>query len=355
MAALVFAAYVVLAGVMLHHRHGDPASFIVAGENFAARDSLVSPIPVIAKSPGYDGQFYYRLALNPFTSKPTDYGITLDDPATRGARIGYPFLAWLVSFGEPRLLPWALILVNLAGLFAIAWASVGLVWARGLPFWLGLGAPFYPGFIISLWRDTTEIVAGGFEMAALNLACRRRFWWAAAPACCALVTRETSLLTLSGFGVAEAATCLRRRQWSWNLVPLALPAAVHVAWQAFVAWHWNRPSYISLTKGPVFSVHRLRGLRQAGDGRVARRELGTSRVPAAPRLLGTRHDVLSLDWYFRRAGSSAPGRHWSVANLLGLRSAGRLFFRHHLERSLRLDARFLRLLCRQRDRCGAIA
>ena len=42
---------------------------------------------------GYDGQFYYRLALDPFNWNKTAFGITMDQ-SYRYTRIGYPALAW---------------------------------------------------------------------------------------------------------------------------------------------------------------------------------------------------------------------------------------------------------------------
>ena len=49
---------------------------------------------------GHDGQFYYRFALNPFTSKITEYGVTLDAPAYRQQRILYPAVTWALALGN---------------------------------------------------------------------------------------------------------------------------------------------------------------------------------------------------------------------------------------------------------------
>ena len=40
-------------------------------------------------SPGYDGQFFYRLALRPWTQTRTEFGITFDEPAYRQQRLVY--------------------------------------------------------------------------------------------------------------------------------------------------------------------------------------------------------------------------------------------------------------------------
>jgi hypothetical protein len=243
LAALAIVPYIVFMGVALHHRDWDASRFIVAGDHFVDRSELASPIAILKNSPGYDGEFYYRLALDPFTSKMIDYGITLDNPALRGARIGYPMLAWVFSFGQAPILPWSLIGLNLAALFAMAWASVAQARANGIPGWYGMLLPLYPGFILTLSRDTTEIVASTLALAAVSLALRRRFWWAALPACYAVITRETTLFYLAGFGLLEVLNSWRCRRVSLTLVPLALPALMFALWHVFIEYHWQMRSY----------------------------------------------------------------------------------------------------------------
>ena len=73
---------------------------------------------VILPNNGYDGQFFYRLALNPSNLHRTAYGITFDSNF-RVQRIGYPVLAWLVSLGQHQWVPVALIMVNILALTAL--------------------------------------------------------------------------------------------------------------------------------------------------------------------------------------------------------------------------------------------
>lgn len=243
---LAMAVLAVYALVVLGHLHGhgwDPTVFIVAGDRFADRTQLVTPIAILPDSAGYDGEFYYRLALDPFTSDLTRFGITIDNGATRGARIGYPFLAWAASLGQPAWLAWAMIGVNLAGLFAIAWMATAFARSQRLPAWAGLAIPLYPGFLLTLVRDTTEVTACLFGLAAVILALSRRYWLAAGALCLGVMTRETALLYLAGFGAVEATRALWQRRWSWRLLPLTVPALVFLAWQSFVARHWGALSY----------------------------------------------------------------------------------------------------------------
>jgi hypothetical protein len=100
--------------------------FILIGQNFAHPAQLPAGMPLRAAY-GYDGQFYYRLAVNPLNFQHTAYGITVD-AAYRFMRVGYPMLAWLVSFGQRSLVPYMLVAVNVAALAALGY--LGAVIAR---------------------------------------------------------------------------------------------------------------------------------------------------------------------------------------------------------------------------------
>jgi hypothetical protein len=94
--------------------HGNISRFILVGRHFATLSQLPPSMPV-AKTYGYDGQFFYRLAINPLNFHHTAYGITMDRPY-RYMRIGYPLLTWLVSLGQHYLIPVMLVVVNIAAI-----------------------------------------------------------------------------------------------------------------------------------------------------------------------------------------------------------------------------------------------
>jgi hypothetical protein len=56
--------------------------FILIGENFAHPAQLPPGMPLRAAY-GYDGQFFYRLAINPVDFANTAYGITVGQPPGR--------------------------------------------------------------------------------------------------------------------------------------------------------------------------------------------------------------------------------------------------------------------------------
>jgi hypothetical protein len=77
----------------------DPTSFIVAGIEICNPGGVPIPIHWYAGG-GYDGQYYFRLALDPFTSQQIAFGIPLDWPAVRQQRILYPALAYALAWGR---------------------------------------------------------------------------------------------------------------------------------------------------------------------------------------------------------------------------------------------------------------
>ena len=188
---------------MLTSRHVDPSIFIIAGDHYVDPARLDSPIAIAPDSLGYDGQFFYRLALDPFSFQPTAHGITFDDPAKRSARIVYPLLAWLVSLGQPRLVPAALLLVNLAGLAALAASASWLTRRLALPSWLPFAILAWPGWLITLTDDTAEIVATALLLSALAAYLSNRLLLFAPLAAAATLTRETTLPIFVGLFAFE--------------------------------------------------------------------------------------------------------------------------------------------------------
>ena len=213
----------------------DISRFVVAGGPGVDAKAVPPGLTVIPNIGGYDGVAFYRLALNPFTTRQVAYGITLDNPAYRQQRIGYSLLVWLLSFGgQPRLVPYVLVAVNYLALIAIG--TLGAMLARQFganPLW-GLAFALYPGFLMPLSRDTTEIVACAFTIAALVAMRANRWTLAGATLACAALTRETTLILVAAL---IAAYVIRRA----DVQPRAfvIPIAAFGAWQLVLLAIWG--------------------------------------------------------------------------------------------------------------------
>jgi hypothetical protein len=207
--------------------------FILIGQNFAHPAQLPPGMPLRAKS-GYDGQFYYRLAINPLNFHQTAYGITIDAPY-RFMRIGYPVVTWLVSFGQSSLVPWMLVAVNAAAIGALGYIGGRLAIQGGRHAAWGLLLPGYFGLVTSLCRDTAEPVAAAAMLAGVLAIRLRRRRLAALLLAFGALTRETVMVLVAAIAIVRVIGFLRRRYGPGrdDLV-WVLPAAVFAGWELLV-------------------------------------------------------------------------------------------------------------------------
>jgi hypothetical protein len=240
-AALFYGAYMMPKTVRYHF---DMSRFVVAGDRFVDSNAAPPPLYVHRDSYGYDGQFYYRLALTPFTSERTALGITLDTPRYRQQRILYPLLARTASLGDPALLAPSMVLVNFLGLCAIAWLGAVYAGQAGRHALAGLAFALYPGFLMTLGRDLTEIVELAFIMGALVLARQERAYAAAGCLGLAVLAKEPALLMGVGAGIAFALSIRSKaRRPHWSLC--AVPVLTYAGWQAWLQLNWGESVHAS--------------------------------------------------------------------------------------------------------------
>jgi hypothetical protein len=199
---------------------GKLSKFLASGTTYS-HPALMFPKVAHVRGKGYDGQFYYRFAFNPFNWHLTAYGITIDHPY-RYTRIGYSVVAWLLSGGgHGRVLPLVLVVVNLASVAAMAWLGGVLARDNGRHALWGLLFAAYFGLVISVGRDTSEPLADACLLGGLLAYRRGRCLLAAALTGYAVLTNEPVLV----FPVALALT----RLWQmWRR--RARPGRADLAW-----------------------------------------------------------------------------------------------------------------------------
>jgi hypothetical protein len=241
-AVLVVALHTLAIAPLFLRHHADPSAFIVAGDRYVARDETPSPIVVRAHSDGYDGQFYYRLAMAPFLAEPRAFGVTLDHPAWRMQRILLPVVAWIASAGQPATLPVVLLAINLAGLFAIGWLAALIAGMWNMPALVPICIAAWPGLFVALTHDTTEILAAALLLAGIAAWLARR--WAVCAVCLALasLTRETAILVTGGLFLVQAWAVLRPGTGArpWRAAACAAAALLpFLAWRQAVAALWH--------------------------------------------------------------------------------------------------------------------
>ena len=215
--------------------HGNIAGFITVGSAHSSADLLPKGIPVV-KGSGYDGQFYYRMALDPVDLARSAFGIRFDT-TSRLERVGYPALAWLLAGGRSSLVPITLVATNVVGLAALGFGGALMARDSGRHAAWGAVLAGYWGYLWSISRDLTEITAAAFLIFGLYAYRRHRWWLAGTCLLGAVLSKETAAYIVA----IIAAT--RLYDWSAHRsrhpleatdVAWGLPLLGFAAWQLFV-------------------------------------------------------------------------------------------------------------------------
>lgn len=207
---------------------GDIGSFVYAGQQFTSPTAGVPVTP----GPGYDGQFAYRLALDPTELDEDAEDIRLDTPL-RLERIAYPAFAFVVAGGQDSAVPTSLVVVNLLALAGLGYLGGLLARRAGRHALWGLLLAGYWGYLFSLGRDLHEIVTGLFVLAGLLAYRDRRGLLAGGLFGVAVLARETALLVVVAVAAVRLWDLVRRRERPRVLdVAWVLPVVVFAGWQA---------------------------------------------------------------------------------------------------------------------------
>lgn len=242
---IVAILYAIFLSIVLSKINYNFSYFITAGDFFVEKNFLHPEISIRKDSLGYDGQFYYRLTLDPFTKNFIDFGITFDNPLYRQQRIIYPLLTWIFSFGNQRLIPYILVTINFLALLGITYCGSLLAKSVGKHAAWGMLFGLYAGFLFTLVRDLTEITEILFFLIALLLYQHKRFFLAIMFFILMILSKETSVLLLILFSVY---VLLKSRisgvKTKWLFL---LPFLTYVFWHMYLYTIWGGNWSLELT------------------------------------------------------------------------------------------------------------
>ncbi len=187
---------------------------------------------------GYDGQFYYRVARDPFLpfvrlglGAGPDRGLGIDMLSYRYRRIAYPLAARLAAFGTTDGLVWSFPLVSVLGVWLGVFCTSGLFETFGWRRWWGVAYAMLPGIAFSACRNLGEGVAISVVSAALLAIAKKRTAPAIALLTIAHLAHETTILVSIG--------CFAQAFWrpdgAREAAPYLLPIAVTLLWAAILA------------------------------------------------------------------------------------------------------------------------
>lgn len=204
--------YLLLLGIFVIVLHYNAVDFIHLGTLWGAHDK--------SGSWGYDGQFYYQMARNPLGAAPY-----MDNAPYRYQHFLYALLAWVLSFGQAALVPYALLLLNVLSIIGSVEIISCLLSRHGLSPWFSLALGLYFGLAIGLTFDTTEpftyfLISLGLWFFEKRYLTASTLWMGAAA-----ISREMAVL----FPLCIAISFIWQRQWQnavrfigLGVLPLAL-------------------------------------------------------------------------------------------------------------------------------------
>jgi hypothetical protein len=214
--------HVLLMVVYVCAYRGDVSALVCADASQVGRWPY-EKIDVGFPASGFDGQYYYVLARDPWRRHDVP---VIDLPPYRHARILYPALAWVLSGGDPTRLLWVLPAINLAAIVGLAWLGARLAVHFGRSAWWGVLLPIVLNTGISALRDLTDPLAT-VTVCGLLAAWILRWpaWQLAAWGVAAVLSREQNFLVL----VIVLFEALHARCWT-RAGGLAAALLVGVGW-----------------------------------------------------------------------------------------------------------------------------
>lgn len=205
--------------VIISHEEGVLA-FAHIGTRFAQQDPNGTT--------GYDGQFVYFIARDGAASTPY-----LDGPTLRYQRIFYPMLARALALGSPALVPYTLLLVNIAAYSASAGMMAYLLRRSGANGHWALIFTFWVGCLFALRFGLTELLCFALALGAVPAYTQQRYRWTLFLLILSTLTKELGLVIAAG--IAFHAFFNGRRHW--GILIFAAPLLAFLAWWG-VMWAW---------------------------------------------------------------------------------------------------------------------
>jgi hypothetical protein len=216
-------------GLTLARHDGDPLAFALIGTRYS-RDGVIGPDS--QGTPGYDGQFAYFIARDPLGG-----WRYCDVPAYRYQRILYPLLAWALALGHPLVVPWTLVLINVAAVAVGTYFTERLLASHSASRWYALTYGLYGGIVAGLRLDLAGPLAYALVQAAVWAWTRQREGLAGLLFTLSALAKETAVIAVVGLLLH----LVLEHRWR-DTVTLALTVAVpFAAWQAALWIGLGRP------------------------------------------------------------------------------------------------------------------
>jgi hypothetical protein len=219
--------------------------FIVLGSHFVDSAPFNLPLKVYPGA-GYDGQFYFRIALDPFDTNSAISGISVDRIEWRWQRILYPLLCHVFSFGRPELTAWAMVAVNGILMIGVTWLMGLFTNFRPAPLTMTL---MLSGLWMSFARSCVEITAVFFLLLCWRLYDRGKIFPAVLSGIAAVMAKETALVGVMAVVLWEVMMCVHANSTcsKVRMTVLWAPAAILLLWKIYLSHLSKSPDVAGIT------------------------------------------------------------------------------------------------------------
>ena len=197
---ITFLFYFVITGVIASRYDFNLSCFINFGEKSPlVIKKLLPPNFVIMKNiSGYDGQAYYYAASDPFI-KTNFHRIDLK----KYQRFLYPFLAYILAFGNNALLPWTLLIINIISILVGTLFLSIILKKHNVSIWYALIYSLGIGNIVAFQYNLTTPLFLCLILIGIYFYEEKKITSTALFFSLALITRETTALIILVFLMYE--------------------------------------------------------------------------------------------------------------------------------------------------------
>lgn len=187
----------------------------------------------------YDGFFNYFIAKWGFDAKQTVPLMVFPTAAYRYQRIIYPLSAYLLSLGgNPTLVPFFLVLLNILSIVLGTWIFALLLKSMGTNPWYSLIYGLFGSQFLSLMTSLAEPLAFLFIVLGIYLWTQKKFALCIFCLALAALTKETALL----FVLALIVSYLLNRNWHMA-VKMGFVLVPYLVWQIVLVLWLGKPGF----------------------------------------------------------------------------------------------------------------
>jgi hypothetical protein len=165
--------------------------------------------------------------------------------------------ARFLAFGQPNLIPWALIILNILAISGGTYVTEEILVELGASRWYALIYGLYGSQLVGLRTVLNEPLAHALIQLAILSWMRRRLLWTILFFGLAALTKEIALIFLAAFALSE----LIKRDWKW-VIGLSIGAVPYFAFQLFL-YMWR--GEFGVTTGQPFHLLPLGGWLEAAE------------------------------------------------------------------------------------------